>query len=152
MYKCMYSSTQSIIKCVVFAIAAATVFEHITAKYDGDGDSVYLPYNVHLITILLARLAMCLFIQFHSFSVGLGSAVEATCPFGWHLTPENTCIKLYGNTNTWANAQASCRSHGSQLVTLPNWRMINYVKGFLLSSGKYFLPVRCSNWHPILLA
>ena len=95
---------------------------------------MYIP----LIMILLARLAMCLFIQFHSFSVGLGSAVEATCPFGWHLTPENTCIKLYSNTNTWANAQASCRSHGSQLVTLPNWRMINYVKGFLLSSGKYF--------------
>ena len=41
------TSTQSIIKCVVIAIAAATVFEHITAKYDGDGDSVYLPYNVH---------------------------------------------------------------------------------------------------------
>jgi len=58
------------------------------------------------------------------------------CHYGWSLTPENTCVKLFLNSENWSNAKASCRSHGSELVTLPNRRMINYLDGFLLNSNQ----------------
>ena len=54
------------------------------------------------------------------------------CPLGWSRLKNEKCFKLFANASTHAEAELSCKEHGSTLASLANEGERTYVQSLIL--------------------